>query len=331
MKVFEAFEPFLNFCQVESQLEPSTIEKYRDCFRVWLLPWLGNLELTRLNRLDVLRLRQAMENRGLSTARKYSVIGCLKGLLKFARSSLRIECLDPAEIRLPRRQPPNPGYLNNEEIKLVLDGIDHHTFAGIRLRALTELLLATGMRISEALALTRQPFEVDARDAEIVGKGKRRRTVFFSPRCRSWIKAYLNRRTDDNPALFVTTGFPVRKFRREDVHRFFSNLRSKVGITKPLTPHVLRHTFCTNLRNNGADISLIKDLVGHQNIQTTARYYLGKDKEVLRRAVESCLDYRTNNGHEIRRNNPTNHSGNSSVEEPPQDEPSQFDRNQTSA
>jgi hypothetical protein len=64
-------------------------------------------------------------------------------------------------------------------------------------------------------------------------------------------------------------------------------------LTKRLTAHVLRHTFCTNLRNNGADISFIKDLAGHQSIQTTARYYLGKDNEVLRRVVDTCLDYST--------------------------------------
>ena len=291
MKVFEAFEPFINFCRVERQSERSTIDKYRDCFRVWILPWLGNREIRDLNPLEILRLRQAMENRGLSVARQYSVITCLKGLLKFCRSTLDICCLDPAEVSLPKREAPNVEFLNNEEVRRFLDAIDIHTFAGVRLLAMAELLLATGMRISEALALARAPFETEQRDVDIVGKGKRRRTVFFSSRCRFWVKEYLNRRTDDNPALFVTTGFPVRKFRREDAHRFFANLRRKAGLTKRLTPHVLRHTFCTNLRNNGADISLIKDLAGHQNIQTTARYYLGKDKEVLRRIVDSCLDY----------------------------------------
>jgi integrase/recombinase XerD len=293
MKVFEAFEPYINFCRVERQSEPSTIDKYRDCFRVWILPWLGNAEINALGRPDVLRLRQSMENRGLSVARQYSIITCLKGMLGFCRSTLGVQCLDRAQISLPKREVPNVEYLDNEEIQRFLDAIDVHTFTGIRLRAMSELLLATGMRISEGLALTRAPFETEQRDVDIVGKGKRRRTVFFSARCRHWIAAYLNRRTDDNPALFVTTGFPVRKFRREDAHRFFANLRARAGITKRLTPHILRHTFCTNLRNNGADISLIKDLAGHQNIQTTARYYLGKDKEVLRRAVDACLDYRT--------------------------------------
>jgi len=71
-------------------------------------------------------------------------------------------------------------------------------------------------------------------------------------------------------------------------------------MTKKLTPHIFRHTFCTTLRNNGADISHIKDLAGHADIQTTARYYLGKDKAVLRRVVESCLDYEA--GESIRLN-----------------------------
>jgi integrase/recombinase XerD len=257
------------------------------------LPWLGNRELGALNQAEILRLRQAMQNRGLSVARHYSIIGCVKGLLAFCRRSLGVACLDPATIRLPKRAAPNVEYLNNDEVQRVLNAINLQTFAGIRLRALTELLLATGMRISEALSLPRAPFDSDQGEVDIVGKGKRRRPVFFSVRCRAWVKAYLQRRVDDHPALFVTTGFPVRPCRREDVSRFFSNLRDKAGLTKRLAPHILRHTFCTTLRDNGADISLIKDLAGHQDIQTTARYYLGRDKAVLRATLDRCLNYGT--------------------------------------
>jgi len=95
----------------------------------------------------------------------------------------------------------------------------------------------------------------------------------------------------EHPLVFVTTGYPVHPCRREDLSRFFRNLKARIGLTKKLTPHIFQHTFCTTLRNNGADISHIKDLAGHADIQTTARYYLGKDKAVLRRVVDSCLDY----------------------------------------
>lgn len=291
MTFAQAVEPYINFCLAERQAAPSTIAKYRDCFKSWLLPWAGSKELVSVTPVDVLGLRRSMVDRQLSVARQYSITMCLKSFLKFSRVTLGINCLDPAQVLLPRRPIPNVIYLTNEEIQKVLDSTNVNTFAGIRLRALIELLLSTGLRISEALSVKREVFEVGAQEAEIVGKGKRKRFVFFSSRCRFWVREYLNRRIDDHPSLFVTTGYPVRPCRREDVHRFFADLKRKAGITKKLTPHILRHTFCTMLRNNGADISHIKDLAGHENIHTTARYYLGKDKNVLREVVGRCLQY----------------------------------------
>jgi integrase/recombinase XerD len=238
-------------------------------------------------------MRQAMMDRQLSVARQYAVIMCLKSFLKFCRSGLSISCLDPAEISLPRRKAPDVQFLNNEEIEKVLAAINTASITGVRLRALVELLLSTGMRISEALSLKRDVFEADQSEVEIVGKGKIKRTVFFSTRCRYWVKHYLSKRYDEDPWLFVTTGYPVRRWAREDISRFFILLRRKTGITKKLSPHILRHTFCTNLLHHGADVTHIKDLAGHQDIQTTARYYLGKDKKVLRRVVDQCLDYRS--------------------------------------
>jgi len=77
----------------------------------------------------------------------------------------------------------------------VLDAIDLTHLTGWRLRALIEVFLSTGIRVSEALSLKRQQFDSGAKEAEIIGKGKRKRTVFFSQRCRSWVKQYLDRRS----------------------------------------------------------------------------------------------------------------------------------------
>jgi len=293
MIVSEAFEHFINYCRAERHVSPSTLAKYRDCFSSWLAPHFGQKEVAGINRLQILDMRQSMMDRQLSVARQYSVIMCLKSLLKFCRTTLAIVCLDPAEVHLPKRRPPEVEFLTNEEIHKVLEAINISTFTGMRLRALIELLLATGMRISEALSLKRDIFDEGRPETEIVGKGKHKRHIFFSPRCRAWVREYLSKRIDDDPALFVTTGYPVRPLKREDISRFFVLLKRRAGITKKFTPHILRHTFCTNLLHHGADITHIKDLAGHQDIQTTARYYLGKDKGVLRSVVEQCLDYST--------------------------------------
>ena len=182
MTFAQAVEPYINFCVAERQVAPSTVAKYRDCFKSWLLPWAGSRELASVTPVDVLGLRRSMVDRQLSIARQYSIIICLKSFLKFARSTLGINCLDPAQLALPRRPIPNVIYLTNEEIQRVLDATNVNTYAGIRLRALIELLLSTGLRISEALSLQREVFEVGAQEAEIVGKGKRKRFIFFSPR-----------------------------------------------------------------------------------------------------------------------------------------------------
>ena len=293
MIVSDAFEHFFNHCRAERHVAPASLEKYRDCFKSWIGPWFGQKEVTSLNRLEILDMRQAMMNRQLSVDRQYSVVVCLKSFLKFCRSALSLSSVDPADVTLPKRKPPQVDYLNNEEIQRMLNAINTTTYTGLRLRALVEVLLSTGMRISEALSLRRDVFEAGGAETEIVGKGKLKRHVFFSQRCRFWITQYLAKRFDQDPWLFVTTGYPVRKWAQEDISRFFILLRKRAGITKKLTPHLLRHTFCTNLLQHGADITHIKDLAGHQDIQTTARYYLGKDKAVLRHIVDHCLDYRS--------------------------------------
>lgn len=291
MLLEQAFEPFLTFCQAERLVAAETEAKYRDCFKSWLLPVLGAVDLAALSQTDVLRLRNEMVRRGLSVARMYSVMACLKSLLKFCRTHLEVQTMDPAGISLPSRAAPQVEYLTNAEVQKVLDAIDVYSFAGARLRALVELLLSTGMRISEALALNREIFDTGANETEIVGKGKRKRHIFLSDRCRYWVKRYLDKRVDHHEALFVTTGLPARRQKREDMSRFFRFLKAKAGIKKKLTPHILRHTFCTNLLFGGADITHIRDLAGHQDIQTTARYYLGKSKDNLREVLNRCLRY----------------------------------------
>ena len=282
---------YLTFCKVERNNAPQTLEKYQECFRSWLVPQLGDKEIETLGRLEIIGLRQVMVSKGLSLASQYGVLIVLKSFLKYCRHVLKMSVIDPAEISLPSRGTPRVVALTNQEIEILLSKIDPNTFAGTRLRALIELLLATGLRISEALNLNRNLIDSGLTEAEILGKGGKIRTIFLNKRCIFWIKHYLSKRFDDSEALFVTTGLPARRLARSDISRFFIHLRCRADIKKKVTPHILRHTFCTNLLNNGADITFIRDLAGHQNIGTTAKYYLGVNKEQLRHVIQKHLNY----------------------------------------
>jgi integrase/recombinase XerD len=291
MKVTTISDSFLLYGRVERQYAFETQLKHRDCLSSWILPFLGGKEIEDVTRFDILRMREVMVSRQLSVARQTSVLATLKVLLGFSRTVVKLECLDPSEVRLPRRSLPNPVAHTSEEVEQILECLNPKRFVDVRLRALCELILGTGVRIGEALRLDRAPIDQRMSEIDIIGKGAKRRTIFFTDRCQYWLREYLNARADSHPALFITTGSPPRRWAREDMSKHFARLRVRSGIQKKLTPHILRHTYCTMLLNNGVDISFIKELAGHEDIQTTARYYLGVDKPALRRIVRERVRY----------------------------------------
>jgi integrase/recombinase XerD len=290
MNVQETYPLFMAYGRAERQYAKETLGKHRDCFQSWILRLLGDVDVEAISRLDVLAFRGKMADASMSTNRQYSILMTLKLLLKFCREVMRLNCLDPDDIHLPQRPKPHVLYLTNEEVQRVRAVVPVTTFTGLRLRVLVEVLLTTGLRISEALGLDRSPFEEGQVELEIIGKGGKRRRVFFSGPTLTWIKKLLYYRADECPAVFVTTGF-ARRLDRSDISKYFKALKLKAGINKPLTPHILRHTYCTNLLHNGADITYIKELAGHSDIQTTAKYYLGVDRNALRSVVDKYLNY----------------------------------------
>ena len=291
MTIAEAYEPFSIYARAELHYASQTLVKVRDCFSAWILPQLGGVELEQLNLLNILALRNSMLDRKMSIARQYSILNALKRFIRFSREILHVSVIDPAEIKLPKRPKPQPDALTNEQLNRIFASIDPNNMTGLRLRVLVELLSATGLRLGEALALDRTPFVLGCEEIEIIGKGNKPRTIFPTQRCIFWVRQYLARRTDQDQTLFVTTGGLPKRWAQVDVSPYFVRLRKEAKIDKRLTPHLLRHTFCTNLLNNGADITYIKDLAGHADIQTTARYYLKVDKVALKRVVHKYLNY----------------------------------------
>ena len=291
MNIGEAHKFFLSYGRGERNYAPETLLTQKGAFRRWIVPMLGDIEVESLTRMDVIRLRTAVVDKKIGIAHQYSILMTLKVFCKFCRRVLKLNCLDPdREIQLPKRPKPFVHYLTNEEVGRVRDALETGIFTGLRMRTLVEVLLTTGLRISEALSLDRTPFEVGETEVQIIGKGHKPRVVYFPEATVVWIKRFLNFRVDDCPAVFVTTGI-ARRWDRNDLSKYFKALKEKAEIEKPLTPHILRHTYCTNLRDNGTDISLIKELAGHQDIQTTAKYYLGVSKQALRDAVRKNLNY----------------------------------------
>jgi site-specific recombinase XerD len=171
-------------------------------------------------------------------------------------------------------------FLNEDELARVFAEPDLNTLAGIRDRAILELLFSSGLRVSELVALDRDHINLKRLEFMVRGKGQKDRPIFISPEAAKWIDHYLQRREDNAKPLFVRFSGSKKidqsgNFQRltaRSVQRLVGRYALLAGITKHVSPHTLRHSFATDLLMNGADLRSVQAMLGHSNISTTQIY-----------------------------------------------------------
>lgn len=169
----------------------------------------------------------------------------------------------------PRIIKPIPKYLDKEEIAKVRQIAEN---AWIRNRTIFEFLISSGCRISELYQLDRSKVDLENRIAMVFGKGKKYRQVHFSVKCAILLGLYLERRTDENAALFVSSRGKENRLSKGRIRDILKQFGQEAGIKGTLHPHRLRHTFATDMLSKGADLLFIADELGHTNITTTQIY-----------------------------------------------------------
>lgn len=287
---------FLLWAAVEPGFSRETVQKYGECLKqVWIR--LGDKSVPEISKTDLLRLKSYWLSKNLSASRQMSLLLAFKRFLVFCQEEKKLTlAFDPLEIKPPPRPRREVVFLTPEEIEAFVATIPLTTYkggihhAGLRLRTVVESLLGTAMRISELLSLNRGSIDVGRKEARIIGKGGKERTVFFSDRALVWIKRYVESRTDDFPALFVCQNGRSR-LKRDDLWRYFDRHRKLAGIKKKVRPHILRHTAATTLLFNGCPVGHIKAILGHERLETTCRYYLGIDHRQAKAAHRKYLRY----------------------------------------
>jgi site-specific recombinase XerD len=296
LRISEVAPAFLEWARFEMRRAPTTIESYRDALH-WVVRDIGDLAIAKLHRGHLLALRRSMQERGCGEARMAGILNPLRSLLKFAQQIAHLPVLDYRDVRVPRVPRRDVVYLDPAEVRRFREAIMGPTedwrdvpIARLRLRAITEVLLGTGARISEVISLDRRSLIVDRREAKIIGKGNKQRTIFFTEESMEWVQRYLSRREDTEDPLFVSHGQP-RRLAIDCLKNIWSRIAKKAGITKKVTAHILRHTMATTLLFNGCPIGHIKELLGHDRLDTTCRYYLGLDIRAAKAAHEKFLTY----------------------------------------
>jgi site-specific recombinase XerD len=207
----------------------------------------------------------------------------LRAFLKFLRKR-NIESLNPERIELAKVGQRDLDLLTAQELERLITSPKSNTLQGLRDKAIMELFFSTGLRVSELCSLDRD-LDLSRDEFSIRGKGEKVRVVFLSPPAKAAIKAYLDKRADIDDALFVQMGKNAKNSKElrltpRSVERIIKSYAIKAGITRKVTPHVIRHSFATDLLENGADLRSVQALLGHSNITTTQVYTHVTDKHL---------------------------------------------------
>lgn len=226
---------------------------------------------------------QAGKRGGVDTLKKktqnYYLIA-LRAFLKYmAREGVSV--MSPEKIELAKAPDRQLDLITSADLGRLLTSPDTSTLAGLRDTAILQLFFSTGLRVSELCGLSRD-LDLTRDEFAIRGKGEKIRVVFLSDEAKKAIKAYLAKRTDVDDALFVQIGrggvvaqqkkTGSLRLTPRSVERTVKHYAIKSGISKKVTPHVLRHSFATDLLQNGADLRSVQALLGHANIATTQIY-----------------------------------------------------------
>jgi site-specific recombinase XerD len=186
----------------------------------------------------------------------------------------------PDKIDLPKVTERQVKFLTGEMVDRLLNAPTLSDIQGKRDKAILEVLFSTGLRVSELVKLDRDKIDLDRREFGIIGKGGRARVVFLSIRATEWLQKYLNERADKYNPVFIrhkgkmdpTTPDEKMRLSPRSVQRMIKKYVRKIKLPVDATPHVLRHSFATDLLMAGADIRSVQEMLGHKNISTTQIY-----------------------------------------------------------
>jgi integrase/recombinase XerD len=190
----------------------------------------------------------------------------LRAFLHWASDEGHIEKNPASKLREPRLGKHLPKALGEEDMEMLREScktsMEH---------ALIEFLYTTGSRVGEVTSLNRNDIDWDDKSCIVLGKGDKERRIYFNMKCFIWLRKYVNERTDNDGALFVTERAPHR-LSIEMIRYIVKRVAKRAKIEVAMYPHIMRHSYATHLLNNGAPLEGIQTLLGHANIDTTRIY-----------------------------------------------------------
>jgi len=276
--VSHLIDDYVAYLRDVRRLSPNTVESYaRD------LSLLAEFADKREQRVDGLQrsdletfVRQLMSS-GLSPRSVARAVACVRGFYRFVAMERHQDRSPADDLRPPRAWAALPKFLSLDEVDRLLAQPDTGTARGLRDKALIEVLYATGVRVSELIALRAGDLNLDEGYLTCIGKGDKQRMVPLGHEAADWVRRYLREGRPmlagrkSSPWLFVNAR-GGGALSRVGFWKILKQYGIKAGVSRDLSPHVLRHSFATHLLERGADLRMIRMMLGHADLSTTQIY-----------------------------------------------------------
>ena len=283
---------FLDYLKYEKNFSDYTVLNYNKDLEKFN-EFLEKQKIDNINNIDLNIIRNYLvflHNLKLSKKTICRHISTLRTFFKYLTKKNIIKNNPMLLISNPKVDKTLPKFLYEQQLDTLLKVPDMNTNEGIRDSLIIELFYSTGVRVSELSNLKIKDINFNDKKILILGKGNKERIVLYGDRCSNLLNLYLNKSrpllTDnDNPYLFV--GKKKDRLNENGIRIILKKILKSSGLEINLTPHVIRHTFATDLLNNGADLRTVQELLGHENLKTT-EIYTHITNERLKQVYRSC-------------------------------------------
>lgn len=282
MNIEDAFSKYLYFLKVEKGLSDNTIKSYSNDFNSFKRSFPDLVDTRELSDelFSEFIFMLSLNNKNSSIRREVTTI---KNFFLFLeREGIEINLINH-KVSTPECASPLRTYLTQKEMKIFIDSIEKSTDKGIEERVVIYLLYYCGLRVSELIELTTNNINEQDQVIKVLGKGNKERYLPFKDEVLEAIKDYMNnircnrnfKRMNKN-LLLNKHGNPVT---RSYIYKIVQEVALRSGINKNIHPHTLRHSFATHLIENGAELRVVQDMLGHEQATTTQIYtHLSEDK-----------------------------------------------------
>ena len=271
-------EDFRLYLEVERNLSLHTVKAYCTDIKDFLL-WCGNSDFCSFSYKNIRSYLAEIQLKKYTRTTVSRKIAAIKTFYRYLYRERLVNTNPAANVKSPKKIKNLPEFLTDTEVNKILDGIEEKTPSLSRDKTILEVLYATGMRISELCGLNFENLNLDENEITVFGKGGKERIVLISNRAKQYLLNYIkNTRQNlcteaDNslssPVFINKNGF---RLQQRSVHRTIANIVKGLAFHKKISPHTFRHSFATRLLENGADLRIVQELLGHASISNTQIY-----------------------------------------------------------